>query len=342
MPEKLISVVTTFRNEAPTLRHFIQRVTDALEALPQYRHEIVFVDDDSTDGSLEILKSIAREDDRVKIVVTSRRFGVYPCLIAGLRHARGDAVIYLETDLQDPPELIPELVREWENEADVVYTTRKERLGESKTKLLITEFAYKTINRASCIPIPINSGDYKLLARRAVDHVLAIEEDDPYFRGMVSWVGFNQKQVLYVREGRFHGESRRSLFSLAPLQVFLSGLLGFSNMPLYFSAAAGLASASALPLVAFWAWLHDTWMPLGIFLVILAVVTQLSVGIQSLYLVRVLAGVRKRPLYLVRETIGFDQDEAPFSPRAATGDHGVPIAPKVGTKFTHAGMVPRQ
>jgi polyisoprenyl-phosphate glycosyltransferase len=307
--KKLISIVTTFRNEEPLIAEFIRRVQGVLAQIDRYDFEILFVDDDSLDKSLEVLEAHARSDGRIKVLVMSRRFGVYPCLIAGLKHASGDAVIYLETDLQDPPEIIPSLIQKWEAGADVVHTTRTERQGEHRLKILLTLLAYKVINYASDIPILENTGDYKLLSRRVVNEVVGITEPEPYFRGMVSWVGFQQTQIFYKREARVRGKSKRGLLTFAPLNVFISAILSFSTKPLFFVAAAGFLLIIIAPFLLpyFW-WAGDSYVStkfLASALIIILVVIEISLGIIALYLARVCSIVRNRPLYLLREKIGF-------------------------------------
>ena len=305
---KLISVVTTFRNEEDIIPEFVARVRAVFEKLPEYDYEICFVDDDSTDRSAEILRKESAADPRIKLLITTRRFGVYPCLIAGLEAASGDAVIYLETDLQDPPEIIPEMVKRWEEGFEVVYTTRTKREGENPFKMALTAWAYKFIDWISPLRIPRNSGDYKLLSRRALQELLRIVEREPYFRGMVAWIGFKQSQVLYDRSERFAGETKRSLLSLAPLEVFLSAVLSFSNKPLYLIALAGLWALILCPIVVAVAFFFDR--TLGNHLVVglllaMALVIQMSLGILALYLSRLIAEVKKWPLYLTREKVGF-------------------------------------
>lgn len=301
---KRISVVTTFLNEEALIEEFINRVQGVLDKLPEYESEIVFVDDNSTDRSYELIKARAAKDSRIKALRTSRRFGVYPCLRAGLAHATGDAVVYLETDLQDPPELIPTLVEKWAAGADVVYTTRSRRYGENPGKMFITKIAYRVISFLSEVAVPVDSGDYKLLARRVVDEINRLPEDDPYFRGVVSWVGFKQVQVFYERAPRHAGVSMRGLTSLIPLKVFVSAILASSNRPLIFSALAfipstfclilaGLGFMTGHPLLA--------WTLLGL----MVLIAQASIGVIALYLARVYNDARRRPPYLIAEKLGF-------------------------------------
>jgi dolichol-phosphate mannosyltransferase len=197
---------------------------------------IVFVNDDSTDGSLQCLQW---ELDRGDVVVVnmSRNFGVSECVMAGMGYSTGDAVIYMDADLQDPPEVIPMLIEAWQTdeEAEVVYTTRTRRDGEHWLKMLVTKLGYRFINSISEINLQIDSGDFKLLSRRAVDNILQLKEDKPYMRGLVSWIGFKQVQVLYERLERFDGRenSKMNVFSRKVLYYWLDrALISFSDAPL--------------------------------------------------------------------------------------------------------------
>ena len=307
---ELISIVTTLRNEEKNLVELIRQLRASLSGLGD-NYEIIFVDDDSTDTSFEILSRFAAEDKKIKLLRTSRRFGVYECLFGGLRYAKGAAVIYLESDLQDPPELIPEMIRQWRDEsADVVHTTRKERLGETWFKIKLTQLAYRIINKISEVPIPENTGDYKLLSRRALDHLLTMTEFDPYYRGLVSWVGFKQTYVYFSRKARFSGTSQRGIMSLAPLKVFLSAITSFSNLPLFlvFVPAVVLSAFLIFFPIGFcldWFSIRDL---LGIAIclqVIIGIFIFGFMGAQNLYIARIFKQIRSRPSFIVSEEINF-------------------------------------
>ena len=184
----LISVVFSFRNEEKVIPELIHRVSSVLETLGEY--ELIFVNDASTDGSLELLQSLRAANSNIKIINMSRRFGVTPCVIAGLAEAKGDAVVYMDADLQDPPELIPEIVKKWQEGAEVVHTIRTKRHGESWPKMWMTKLAYKMINAFADIDFYENAGDFKLLSKRAVTEILKLNELDPYLRGLSMWIGF--------------------------------------------------------------------------------------------------------------------------------------------------------
>jgi dolichol-phosphate mannosyltransferase len=190
-----VSVVLSFYNEETVIPELLSRMRAVFGALIESKrvrdYELVFVNDDSTDGSLQCLQGELDKGD-VVVVNMSRNFGVSECVMAGLGYSAGDAVIYMDADLQDPPEVIPMLIEAWQSdeEAEVVYTTRTRRDGEHWLKMLVTKLGYRFINSISEINLQIDSGDFKLLSRRAVDNILLLKEDKPYMRGLVSWIGF--------------------------------------------------------------------------------------------------------------------------------------------------------
>ena len=210
---KLVSIVFSFRNEEKNIKELINRVDAAFKKVESYKYELIFVNDDSNDSSEQILESL-QELYKIKIINMSRNFGVGPCVLAGFKHTSGDCVIYLDSDLQDPPEIIPKLLIEFENGNDVVHTVREKRLGESNTKLFFTKLAYKIINGLSDINLPIEAGDFKLISKRALQKILSQKEFRPYIRGLSVWVGYKQSFVYYTREARAYGKSKFSLFSI--------------------------------------------------------------------------------------------------------------------------------
>lgn len=308
----LISVVLSFRNEEKGLDELIRRLKASL-APTGHEFELVFVNDDSTDRSLAILLEHRQADSRVKIITMSRRFGVHPCVIAGLDHARGDAVVYMDSDLQDPPELIPQLIDKWQEGADVVNTIRSKRLGESRFKLWVTGKAYTLINTVADINIPRNMGDFKLLSRRVVDELLKIRENDPFMRGLVRWVGFRQETVYYTREARFAGRTHFALFGLGPAKEFIRGVTSFSAAPLYFALFLGIAvSLLSFLLIGYvlTVWSMGLAVPgwAGVMCTVsfLGGVTLIANGFSGIYIGRIYEQVKNRPLYIVKDRAGFD------------------------------------
>jgi len=217
---KLLSIVFSFKNEENNLNELISRTVKTCAQINDWNYELIFVNDASSDNSENKLIDFQSKYP-IKIINMSRNFGVGPCVLAGFRHAKGDAVIYMDSDLQDPPELIKDLVIEHEKGADIVHTIRKKRLGETKLKLLITFLAYKLINFFSDIPLPINSGDYKLISKRTLDKILELKEFRPYIRGLSVWVGYKQSFVYYIREARGSGKSQFSLLGPGPVNELL-------------------------------------------------------------------------------------------------------------------------
>jgi dolichol-phosphate mannosyltransferase len=308
-----LSVVLSLRNEQEVLPELVRRLRATLDPLPG-GYELVFVDDASTDGSFDYLRALAVEDPHVRVLSTSRRFGVAECLLTGFEHVRGEGVVYLDTDLQDPPELIPRLVEEWEKGADVVYTVRRAREGESAWKRGLTRQAYRVIRAAADIELPVEAGDYRLLSRRVVRELLLLREARPYLRGLVSWVGFRQVGVPYTRAPRAAGTSHFPvLTSRGPLMTFFTGLTSFSLLPLVFVLLSGLALL-ALGLLGLGAglgwrlsghrWPDLVWLAL---LLLAATGAQLTaLGVVALYVGRIYDDVRGRPRAIVDRRIGFE------------------------------------
>ncbi|MCX5720972.1 MAG: glycosyltransferase family 2 protein [Nitrospirae bacterium] len=311
MDTPVISIVFSFRNEEEVLPELVHRVVAVVETIGDY--ELIFVNDDSTDRSLDVLQSLRAENSRIKIINMSRRFGVSPCVIAGLAASRGDAAIYMDSDLQDPPEIIPQMVREWKNGADIVHTVRTHRHGESAAKMWITKMAYKAINAFSDISLLENAGDFKLLSRRVVEEILQLGEMDPYLRGLSVWVGFNQAVVKYERDARSAGQSKFGLFtSLNPYKEFLRGITSFSTVPLYFALFFGLTvSMISFVLLCYIIVMKIAGMNLPGWTAIMSAILFLSgvilgtIGLLGIYVGRIYDQVRSRPKYIIKKQIGF-------------------------------------
>ncbi|MGY9006394.1 MAG: glycosyltransferase family 2 protein [Alphaproteobacteria bacterium] len=316
MREKTIelSVIYSFRNEAENIPTLIERTKKALEPHVE-GFEIIFVNDDSTDDSLDLLKKFSDDDARIKIINMSRRFGGTECLIAGLEYSSGDAVVFLDSDLQDPPELIPQLVDEWRGGADVVHTVRRQREGETRARTALTSLAYRFINSCSDIDLPVDAGDFKLLSRRPVFHVLSMKETRPYIRGLIAWVGFRQSVVEYVRQARFGGEPHFRFYGASALFQLLNGLTSNSALPIYlmlilggiiFFAATGFGLAAMILSSGVTGGL-STYTFLSLFLFMWSSVL-LALGALGFYITRTDQNVRNRPIYIVKDTIGLEED----------------------------------
>jgi glycosyltransferase involved in cell wall biosynthesis len=305
----LLSLVFSFRNEAKNIPELVRRVDAVITSMADVRHEMIFVNDDSSDNSLEILLHL-QQSQPLKIINMSRRFGVTPCVLAGFANAKGDAVIYMDADLQDPPELIPQLVDRFRSGVEIVHTTRTLRQGEGPLKLWLTKIAYRVINRFSDISLPENTGDFKLLSKRAVQEILKLGEYDPYMRGLSVWLGYRQEFILYRREGRYTGETKFPLLSKGPVLEFVRGLTSFSAAPLYISFYLGVATSLfcvGLILFAVITKLAGVAAP-GASSVLIAVaffngIILITNGVIGIYIARICQEVKGRPRYIIKEII---------------------------------------
>jgi len=309
----LISIVVSFRNEQEVIPELYDRLTKAM-ANTDCDHEIVFVNDDSTDKSLELLENLARRDRRVKIINMSRRFGVEPCLFAGMAHAQGDAMVTIDADLQDPPELIPTLLERFKEGNEVVYTVRDNRLGEGAVKLGLTRLAYGLIGKFANIHIPIEAGDFRLISRRVAETLLQFDEPNTYLRGLVAWVGFPRASVSYVRQPRSGGTTHFSLFSKAPAAALFYGITGFSAVPIYAVALTGIltciSSAIALLVAALGSAINHGWSDMAIwvsFILLLWGGMISAIGVVGLYVSRIHRTTLGRPRYVVKSTMNLGE-----------------------------------
>jgi len=304
---KLLSIVFSFKNEENNLPELISRIAKTCSKISNWDYELIFVNDNSTDKSEKTLIELQNKYP-ITIINMSRNFGGGPCVIAGFKNAKGDAVIYMDSDLQDPPELIQKLVTEHDAGADVVHTVRKKRLGESKFKLLVTYIAYRIISFFSDISIPINAGDYKLISRRALDKILELKEHRPYIRGLSVWVGYKQSFVNYTRDARKSGQSQFSIFGSGPVNEFITGLTAYSIQPLYFGIILGFFSiiiSIILIIYTFYLKFNDL-TALGSAGVLISIsffsgIILLSQGILGLYIARIFEQVRGRKRYIIKD-----------------------------------------
>ena len=304
---KLLSIVFSFRNEEGNIKELIERINKSLNILKDWSYEIIFVNDDSTDNSEKILLDL-QKDNPIKIINMSRNFGVDPCVIAGFRHAKGDAVVYLHTDLQDPPELIPKLVKKFEEGNDVVHTVRTKRHGESKFRMFITKIAYHIIHYLSDLNLPIQAGDYKLISRKALDKILMQNEFRPYVRGLSVWVGYKQTFVHYEREARGAGESKMPLLSAGPVVDFINGVTSYSLKPLYIGIFFGFLSiifSFLLIIYALFLKFNGLAIP-GATSIIIAIsffsgILLFTLGIIGIYLARIFEQTKGRDQYIIKD-----------------------------------------
>jgi len=308
-----LSLVVPMYNELAVLDAFFARVIPILEAVTQ-RYEVIGVDDGSTDGTLARLCAMHLANRRIKLVALSRNFGKEAALSAGLDFARGAAVIPIDADLQDPPELIAELVAAWRQGYQVVLARRVDRDGDSLPKRLSARLFYRVINRLSEVPIPEDVGDFRLLDRRVVEALRQLPERMRFMKGLFAWAGFRQTAVEYHRPARAAGRSKWSYWRLWNLA--LGGVTSFSTTPLRMWTYVGLTTALSgllyLGYILARTLLHGVDVPgyasLICILLISSGLNMIGLGILGEYLGRVFMEVKQRPLYLVAEAIGFGAD----------------------------------
>jgi glycosyltransferase involved in cell wall biosynthesis len=315
----VISVVLPYFNERENLAALMDRLRPVLERATSGSWEIVFVDDASADGSDELLDALHAADDRVKVLHFSRNFGHQAALTAGLSHASGQAVVCMDSDLQDPPEVIEAFLERWRAGFEVVYAVRKRR-KESIWKRAAYSLFYRSMHAIAEIDVPLDAGDFCLIDRKVVDVLVELPEHNRFLRGLRSWIGFRQAPVEYERAARFGGEPKYTMSKL--IKLALSGYVGFSSLPLRMSAWLGFLSALSGFLVAVWAILariFDVKAPRGwasTLAVILFVggMQLLVLGVMGEYLGRIYDEVRRRPAFVLRKALGFDKSEPTVAP----------------------------
>lgn len=317
--EKIISVVVPCYNEQDTVKGFYDACVSVLES-SGYSFEIIFVDDGSSDATAERLKELASADARVKAVSFSRNFGQQSAIICGFKYASGDAVLEADCDLQDPPELFLKLIEKWEEGYEVVHGRRSKRRGESVFKRATASVYYAFLSKITEVPVPRNTGDFKLYDRKALDALLAMPEHDKYIRGLASWVGFKQTFVDYERPERTVGETKYTLRKM--LRLAKTGIVSNSEFPLYLSliigAIGGICSLACfivfiilaavgrrLPLTA---WLFPT-------IALLFSTGYFLNGVSNAYVAALHREIKGRPDYIVSGTLNLDGDTRPKKDR---------------------------
>ncbi len=311
----MISVVLPVYNEAENLGVLVERLRTALERFAGDGFEVVFVDDGSTDASPEMLDALAARDPRLKAIHLSRNFGHQAALQAGLDAAAGDAVVTMDADLQDPPEVLASLVGKWREGYDVVYAVRRKRKDGLAKRVAYAAF-YRSLRAVAEIDVPLDAGDFCLLDRRVVDALGTLGERGRFLRGLRSWVGFRQVGIEYEREARYAGAPKYGVRKL--VRLALSGYVGFSSMPLRLAAWLGFLAAGAGFLIALWTALTRIfnvpsprgWASTMAAILFVGGVQLVMLGVLGEYLGRVYDEVRRRPLYIVRSRVGFDEGAA--------------------------------
>lgn len=304
---KKITLLIPAYNEAPVLDKLYARLTKLADTTSDYAFEFLFVNDGSRDRTLDIIKSYADKDHRVSYVNLSRNFGKETAMIAGIDHVDSDALVIIDADLQDPPELIPDMIALWQDGYDDVYARRSSRLGESWFKKFTSTMFYKVLQKSTNIPIQRDTGDFRLLDRRCVDALKQIRESQRYTKGFFSWIGYKKKEITYVRDPRAAGETKWNYFKLVNLAI--DGIVSFTTAPLRISTIFGL-------IVSLLAFLYiiviiikvmifgvdvSGYPSLMAVVLFLGGVQLLSLGIIGEYIGRIFNESKHRPLYFVEE-----------------------------------------
>ncbi|MFR3907374.1 MAG: glycosyltransferase [Christensenellales bacterium] len=302
--EKLLSLVVPAFNEEEAMEQSFERTYRAMSSIG-YPFEIIYIDDGSRDRTWEIISRLAREHEEVKALRFSRNFGHQLAVTAGMDEAKGDAVIIMDADLQDPPEVIADMVKAWEQGADIAYGKRMHRKGETAAKKFTAWCYYRLLNMMSAYPIPLDTGDFRLLDKAVADEFKVLREHNRFLRGMSAWLGYNAVPVEYVREERCAGKTKYTLKKM--LRLAADGIFGFSSRPLTLIGWAGLAvlCIALLGLIATIACAAVTGVPGWLWavcaLVLLDGVILCAMGVQGAYTQRIYDEVKGRPLYIIKE-----------------------------------------
>ena len=320
MSEKrpLLSVVAPFYYSTPTIAEFYKRLKAVMVSLePDLDHELVFVNDGSADETLPMLRELADRDGHVRVVDLSRNFGHQIAITAGIDRARGDVVVVIDDDLQDPPEVVAEMVAKWREGYKVVYGVRTKRKGESAFKIHTARLFYRLLGRMSETEIPLDTGDFRLMDRQVVDALRSMREESRYVRGMVAWIGFKQTGLPYERDVRFAGETHYPLSRM--LDLALNGILSFSSKPLQLSTRFGFLVTFVALLAAIWVIVGKTlnpasvaagWPSVFIAVLFMGGVQLISIGVLGSYLGRVFYETKRRPLYFIAEEYSSAEKDA--------------------------------
>lgn len=307
---KKITILIPAYNEEDVLEQLHTRLNQVLTSLNDYDFEILFVNDGSKDSTLNIIQTLQKKDRRISYIDLSRNYGKEIAMIAGLDYATGDAVVIIDADLQDPPELIPKMIQCWESGYDDVYAKRNSRLGETWLKKHSANTFYRMLQTLSKIPIQENTGDFRLLDRRCVDALKQLRETQRYTKGMFSWIGFNKKEILFDRDPRAAGQSKWNYLKL--LDLAIEGITSFTTIPLRFSSLLG-GLISVFAFVYMLVIIIKTvvygepvqgYPSLMVIILFLGGIQLLSLGIIGEYIGRIFNETKRRPLYFIDEYNG--------------------------------------
>ena len=310
----LLSVVVPMYFEEEVAEECYKRLTTVMLE-NAFKYELIFVNDGSTDKTPDILKEIAQKDSNTKVVNFSRNFGHQAAVTAGVQVTKGDAIVIIDADLQDPPELIADMVKLWQNGNDVVYAKRKKRKGETWFKLTTAKYFYKFLDSMSDTKIPQNTGDFRLIDKKVANVFLQLPERNRFIRGMISWLGFKQIAIEYVRDERFAGDTKYPLKKM--IKFAKDGIIGFSSKPLKLITTLGLFSVIisfavliySLASKIFQRDIEQGWTSIMVAISFFSGVQLLSLGIVGEYIARIYDETKGRPLYIVKDTYNISEEK---------------------------------
>lgn len=310
---KKISVVIPMYCEQEVVKECYDRLSKTLQNIEGYEYEIIFIDDGSEDKTLSILEEIEAKDKHIKIISFSRNFGHQAAVTAGIKYVTGDVIAIIDADMQDPPELIPEMLKLWEEGNEVIYGKRKKREGEKIFKLLTAKMFYNTLNALSDVEIPKDTGDFRLVDRKVIDVINSMPEQNKFLRGLFTWVGFKQIPYEYERKKRLAGKTKYPLRKM--LKLALDGMIGFSKKPLKIVGGLGIFSIIVSIIILIYSiisfafelnHLTPEWTSIMVTVTLFSGVQLLSIWIMSEYIGRIYDESKKRPEYIIDKKINID------------------------------------
>lgn len=310
MDKKKVTLVIPMYYEEKVAEECYKRVKENLDKLENYEYEMIFINDGSKDKTLEILENIANKDRKVKVISFSRNFGHQAAVTAGLQYVTGDAIIIIDADLQDPPELIPDMLKLWEDGNEVIYGKRKSRKGESVFKLFTAKMFYKTLNALSDVEIPKDTGDFRLVDRKVVDTINTLPEHNKFLRGLFSWVGYKQIPFEYERKERFAGETKYPLRKM--LKLASDGIVSFSTKPLKLVGILGIIAIIVSIILLIYALisymfnlnnLSAGWTSIMVTITFFSGIQLMSIWLIAEYVGRIYDETKQRPQYVIDKKI---------------------------------------
>ena len=312
---KIISIVVPMYYEEDVVNECYSRLTKVMSELTDYTYEFIFVDDGSRDKTFSLLEEIAAKDEKVKVISFARNFGHQCAVSAGLKYVTGDAAVVIDADLQDPPEIIPEMIKLWEDGNDIVYAQRRSRKGVSFILKIAYKLFYRILGYLSDVEIPLDTGDFRLVGRNVIETVNSMPEHNKFFRGLFAWTGFKQVPYEYDRDARFAGTTKYPLSKL--IKLALDGIIGFSSKPLKIVGQLGIITIIISILLLLYSLIsyflnRDTivvgWTSLMVAITFFSGVQLLSLWVMSEYIARIYDESKQRPQFIVVKTINIQKE----------------------------------